>query len=65
MRAERTTILSVWLDKPDTLYKEISFFEKEFTENLYRGALFSGRGDAIAFYMLFNKLNYNIKFYAS
>jgi hypothetical protein len=38
------------------------FFEKEFTENLYRCALFSGRGDAIAFYMLFNKLNYNIKF---
>jgi hypothetical protein len=61
VRAERTTILSVWLDKPGTLYKEISFFEKEFTESLYRGALFSGRGDAIAFYMLFNKLNYHIK----
>jgi hypothetical protein len=43
----------------------MSFFENEFTENLYRGALFSGRGDAIAFLMLFNKLNYHIKFYAS
>ena len=65
MRAERTTILSVWLDKPDTLNKEISFLKRSLQRNFIEMYFIYGRGDAIAFYMLFNKLNYNIKFYAS